>query len=135
MMKFSSRSVNTDSSTSYESSVSHQSRVVPGVRFSVVRMSFARRTELYRRIRELAARLPFLESSNDFQERVEANLLAQDIEDLYIRWGLIRIDNLKIDAEAATTETLIERGPEELAREIVEAIKAECGLTEEERKN
>ncbi len=134
-MKFSSRSVDTDSSTSYESSVSHESRIIPGARFTVVRMSFARRTELYRRIREVAARLQFLEASSDFQERVEANLLAQDIEDLYLRWGLIRVDNLKIDGETATTENLIERGPEELTREIVDAIKAECGLTEEERKN
>ena len=54
---------------------------------------------------------------------------------MYLRWALVGVDGLEIDGEAATAEQLLDRGPEELAREIVVAIKEECGLSEAERKN
>jgi hypothetical protein len=79
--------------------------------------------------------MAFLESGSDLQERVEANLLAQEIDEMYLRWGLASIELLSTDGEPSTVESLIEKGPESLAREIVRAIKAECGLSNEERKN
>jgi hypothetical protein len=42
---------------------------------------------------------------------------------------------LMIDGEAATAAQLLEKGPEALAREVVNAIKEQCGLSEAERKN
>jgi hypothetical protein len=42
---------------------------------------------------------------------------------------------LEVDGVAATPELLASAGPEDLFREVVSAIKAECGLSETERKN
>ena len=39
------------------------------------------------------------------------------------------------DGLAATAESLFDQGPEDLTREILDAVKAEWGLTEQERKN
>jgi hypothetical protein len=119
----------------YDSAKVVQSTVLPGVRFAVQRMSFGRRLDLCHRIREIAPRLEFLEAGNEFDEKVEANLLGQEIENLYLRWGLIGVEGIRIDGEVPTAEVLIAKGPEPFAKEIVAAIQAECGLTEEERKN
>ena len=119
----------------YASTVSITSSAMPGVAFTVGRMSFGRRMELFRRIREIAANLEYLEASTDFREQVEATLLEQEIENLYLQWGLVSVEGLAIDGQPATLELLLERGPEHLAREIVASIKAECGLSEAERKN
>jgi hypothetical protein len=91
--------------------------------------------ELGRRIRELSRRAEFLEAGTELHEKIEANLLSQEIEATYLRWALVRIDGLTIDGEPATAEQLLEKGPEELTREIVAAIKGQCGLSEAERKN
>ena len=109
----------------YESSVAISSQVMPGVRFSIPRMSFARRTELLRGIRDLAAKLPFLASSSEFGEKIEAGLTEQAIEELYVRWGLLSISGLRIDGQEADVDLLIQKGPESLAREIATAIKAQ----------
>ena len=53
---------------------------------------------------------------------------------MYLSWGLVSVEGLKIDGEAATVAHLIEKGPEELTREIVSTIKGQCGLSEAERK-
>jgi hypothetical protein len=54
---------------------------------------------------------------------------------MYLQWGLVRIEGLVIDGEAATAVQLLEKGPEDLASEVVGAIKEQCGLSETERKN
>ncbi len=112
-----------------------RSHRAPGVIFTIFRMSFGRRMELVRRIREISGRLKFLESSSEFEEQVEANLLAQQIEELYVRWGLANLEGLSIDGEPAKTDLLIDKGPEGLVKEIASAVKSQCGLTEQERKN
>jgi hypothetical protein len=50
-------------------------------------------------------------------------------------WGLEEIHGLELDGQPATAESLIERGPEELFVEALAAVKSECGLSENERKN
>ena len=134
-MKSSLHSDKRAGTVNYESTVEVKSENLPGVTFTVSRMSFGRRMELFRLIREIAANLAYLDASSDFREQVEATLLEQEIENLYLRWGLVKIDGLSIDGEPASTELLLERGPDELAREIAASIKAQCGLTEVERKN
>lgn len=119
----------------YESVKYVQSKTFPRVRFGIHRMSFGRRLALCHRIREITPHLEFLEAGSEFSEKVEANLLGQEIETLYLRWGLASVEGISIDGQAATAETLIAKGPEPLSKEIVVAIQAECGLTEEERKN
>ena len=119
----------------YDSVLQMQSKVMPVVRFVINRISFGRRMELARRVREISRRLEFLEAGNQLQEKIEANLLRHEIEATYLRWALVRIDGLTIDGEPANVESLLDRGPEELTHEIVTAIKAQCGLSEDERKN
>ena len=132
MTKFSSPS---DKAMQYASTVTLSSKVMEGVRFTIARMSFGRRIELTRRIRELGRKLEYLEAGEDLKEKIEATLLTQEVERLYLEWGLRGIEGLEIDGRPATPETVIAEGPEELCREIVAAIRSECGLSEEERKN
>jgi len=119
----------------YESTVTQESKTAEGVRFTIRRMSFGRRLELTTRIREMGARIQFLESGGDLQDKVESALMTNEIERLYLQWGLKEIRGLRIDSVEATVDSLISDGPEELFREIVAAIKSECGLSEAERKN
>jgi len=45
------------------------------------------------------------------------------------------VGGLELDGSPATPASLASDGPEDLFREALAAVKAECGLTEEERKN
>jgi hypothetical protein len=119
----------------YDSFVSIDSKAVPGVIFTIHRISFGRRMELSRRVRDISQKAAFLEASTELYEKIEANILAQEIDAMYLQWGFAGIEGLIIDGEAATVAQLLERGPEGLAREIVGAIKEQCGLSEAERKN
>jgi hypothetical protein len=120
---------------SYESALAIESQVMPGVKFVINRISFGRRMELSRRVREITQKTEFLEAGSELREKIEAGILAQEVDAMYLRWALVGVDGLEIDGEAATAEQLLDRGPEELAREIVVAIKEQCGLSEAERKN
>jgi hypothetical protein len=139
MMKFMSRlgegNVPRSGALQYESVVSIESKAVPGVRFAIHRISFGRRMELSRRVRELSRRAEFLEAGPEVHEKIEASILAQEIDAMYIHWGLLSIEGVIIDGEPATAARLLEKGPENLSREIVSAIKEQCGLSEPERKN
>ena len=125
----------TKGSVCYESVASIESKSVPGVTFVIHRMSFAKRMELSRRIREITPKAEFFAAGDQLQEKIEANILSQEIDAMYVLWGLVGIDGLTIDGEVATVPHLLEKGPEELVQEIVRAIKQECGLSEAERKN
>jgi hypothetical protein len=121
--------------TRHESAIEIESKAFPGVVFRIARMSLARRIELTRRLRELGQKLEFLEAGQTHDERIESLILGQEIERAYLEWALADVRGLEIDGEPATPAVLVERGPEELCREVVDAIKSECRLTEEERKN
>src|ERR1700689_1372978 len=136
MMRFMSRlgkEIN-EGALQYESVVSIESKAVLGVRFVIHRISFGRRMELSRRVRELSRRAEFLEAGPEMHEKIEASILAQEIDAMYLSWGLLSIEGLMIDGEPATAARLLEKGPENLTREIVGAIKEQCGLSEPERK-
>jgi hypothetical protein len=105
------------------------------VRFEIARISFGRRIELARRIREIGRKVEYLEAGSDARDKLEATVLAGEIDRVYLEWGLMTVEGLTIDGEAATPALLIERGPADLAAEILARIKRECGLTEDERKN
>ncbi len=91
--------------------------------------------ELSRRVREISRKAEFLEAGTELHEKIEANILAQEIDAMYLQWGLVSVEGLTIDGDTATATQLLEKGPEDLAREIVGAIKEQCGLSEAERKN
>jgi hypothetical protein len=105
------------------------------VRYRIVRMSVGRRIELARRIRDIARKLEFLEAASDVRDKLDAAVLQGEIDRAYLEWGLEAVEGLEIDGEAATPDSVIERGPLDLATEILARIRAECGLTEQERKN
>jgi hypothetical protein len=119
----------------YSSTLQVESKISPGVRYRISRMSFGRRLELTRRVRELGGRVEFLQAGSDMKDRLEATVLSGEVERLYLEWGLAGVEGLMIDGEPATPESLLNAGPEPLAREVLDAIRAECGLSEEERKN
>jgi hypothetical protein len=119
----------------YESMVCFESKTVEGVSIAIHRVSFGRRMDLSRRVREISRKAEFLDASTELHEKIEANILAQEIDAMYLEWGLVSIRGLTIDGEPATAARLLERGPEDLVREIVNVIKAQSGLSEAERKN
>lgn len=119
----------------YTSKLRKESAAFPGVWFEIRRVSLGRRIELSKQIRELSARISFAEAGTSFPEKLEASSLALEIERLYLQWGVESIEGLTIDGEPATVSAVIEKGPEDLYREMVAAVRHECGLSEEERKN
>jgi hypothetical protein len=125
----------TDDRATYRSTLRIPSKSMPGVTFEIKRVSFGRRMELARSIREISQRAQYFEAGGELKEKIEASLLRQEIEATYLRWALVRVDGLTIDGEPVSADRLVEKGPEGLAREIVEAIKMQCGLTDDERKN
>lgn len=111
------------------------SESMPGVVLVIARMTFGRRLELMKNVRDLAARIEYFEAGRDEKNRMEASLLGAQMDRLYLAWGLEAVLGLSLDGEAATPESLVERGPEPLVQEALAAIRAECGLTETETKN
>jgi hypothetical protein len=67
------------------------------VSYTVAKMSFGRRVELTRRIRELAARREFVEAGDTPNEKMEAALLASEIDRIYLLWGLKEVTGLELD--------------------------------------
>ena len=119
----------------YDSEIRVESLALPGVWFSVQKMSFARRMDLTRRIRDLAARVEFLSAGESAKDKMDAALLSAEIDRIYVLWGLTEVGGLELDGSPATPESLVSSGPEELFREALAAVKAACGLSEDERKN
>src|ERR1017187_6339787 len=119
----------------WQSSRIVESKAMPGVEIVIARMTFGRRLELMKRVRDLAAKLEYFEAGRDERNRIEASLLGGQLDRLYLEWGLEEIRALELDGEPDTSGSLIEGGPEELLQESLRAIKAECGLDEHERKN
>ncbi len=115
-------------------------RVVPsecaeGVTYTVVKLSFARRVELMREVRELARRLEFLQAGAEPADTMDGAILRAQIDRLFLTWGLRAVSGLSIDGVEATPELLAEAGPEDLMREALAAVRAETGLTAAQRKN
>ena len=119
----------------YESVAEVESRVARGVRYSVAKMSFGRRADLMRQVREMARKMEFLEAGSDTGEKMDAGLLQVEIDKLYVAWGLRAVTGLQLDGMAATPESLAESGPEELFQEALELVRSQAGLTAAERKN
>ena len=104
------------------------------MRFGIRRLSLAQRIELTKQARELALQHEFLKAGEP-SEQLEATLADLLVRKLYLEWGVAELEGLRIDGQPGTVEMLIEKGPEQLSDEIIEAIRAEVGLSEQERKN
>ena len=119
----------------YHSTVLKVSRVCPGVRYEIRRPSLSGRLDLLRLVRAEGHGLTFYNGSEELADQLRTKELLTAIDAIYIRWALLRIEDLLIDDQPADCELLIEKGPESLCREIAESIRDECFLTGEERKN
>jgi hypothetical protein len=118
----------------YSSTIWQQSQTIAHVKFSVRRPSLAQRIRLTEAVMEIARKQEFLTGGGE-ADRLQAALTDLVVRKTYLEWGLSEIQGLQIDGEPATVSGLIEHGPEKLVDEIVLAIRDECGLSEEERKN
>src|SRR6185503_19059326 len=119
----------------YESYIRIDSQIRPEVTFVVAKMSFGRRMELIRRNRELTVKAEFLAAGETPTERLDLALVSANVDRVYVIWGLQELIGLDVDGAAATPELLASAGPEDLFREAAAIVKAECGLSEQERKN
>ena len=119
----------------YESSLELNSATYPTVKYRIRRPSFRRRSALIGQVREMGRSLQCLEAGEGVAERIEAFHVRSKIDQLYLEWGLEKIEGMEIDGEAISVESLMAKGPEELTSEILEQIKRQCTMTEAERKN
>lgn len=119
----------------YSSETTFESTILPPVRYVLYRMSAARRLDLVGRLGELATQLEMLRASEAVDDRVQAEALRIRIDREYLLWGLKELRGLDVDGVPADAESLFERGPEALTREILGRIRQECELSGEERKN
>jgi hypothetical protein len=119
----------------YESLEVVESQLARGVTFTVTKMSYGRRVELMRKIRELSRKVEFLEAGSEPADKMDAALLEAEINRLYLTWGLRSVAGLTLDGTEATPDLLAEKGPEDLFREALAAVRTQAGLTEAERKN
>jgi hypothetical protein len=119
----------------YESTLDVSSAAYAGVRYRIRKPSFLSRSRLIDQVRELGRSLNFVEAGEGAADRIEAVHLHMKIDRLYLEWGLEAIEGMEIDGERITVESLIAKGPEDLTSEILVKIKAQCTLSESERKN
>ena len=120
----------------YESAVWRDSRLWPGVKFRVLRMSLIRRHRLMQELKSLASEEAFHRAAPQEEGgEISAAELQTRIDEMVIRTALLGIKGLSIDGHPATVESIINSGPESLAREIAEAVAEESFLHEDERKN
>ena len=119
----------------FESTRVVDSRVAPGVKYTIATMTFARRVELMTRVREIARKVEFLRASEDAEQKMDAGLLRAEVDRAYVVWGLKAVTGLVVDGKEADPTLLADSGPEELFREVLAVVRCETGLSEEERKN
>jgi len=119
----------------YESECLVESRAMPGVKYRIRKISFERRMELMRRIRDLARRAEFLAASLDTSDKMDAALALAEIDRVYVLWGVESIQGLMVNGRDADAHLLAAEGPEELFRELLGAVRRATGLDGEERKN
>jgi len=119
----------------YESTFPVASTTHAGVTLTVRRVSVARRLELLKKVRELAARMEFYKAGPQLDDKLEASIASAEVESIYVVWGISKVDGLSIDGVDATPESLVLHGPEDLVREAATLVRSQLGLTEDERKN
>ena len=129
----------------YVSTQTIQSSFSEDISFVLNKMSEGRRISLRLKLAGMTNRLrELMEQANQAvgtENVAQASMLFDQVKEVvddqitpeWVRWGLVSIHGLRIDGEAATVESMIAKGPRSLYNEIVLAIKAEAGITEEER--
>ena len=119
----------------YQSTRELVSSKFPGVVCTIRRVSLGARVELTEQLSDLARKIEFHQAGTSAADQAVASHLCSMADEIYLRWGLLSVEGLAIDGEPATVDSVVEKGPDELVREILESIRAECGLKADERKN
>ena len=119
--------------SNYSSVVRRESALWPGVVYRIERMSFGRRIELMKVVRDATTKIDFLDADRE-TNKMAAAILATEVDRIYLQWGLKEVEGLSIDDRPATPESLVALGPEELLQEALAFVRSECGLTEGEKK-
>src|SRR5260370_22680424 len=101
-------------SLNYESQLTYSSAKFDGVQYTINRMSFGRRIELIRRIKDLVGRMEYFEAGATSAEKVEASLLSAEIDRFYLEWGLTKVSGILIDGVEPTVASLVESAPQSL---------------------
>lgn len=122
-------------SYSWRSAEEYRSSKYPGVKYRVIRMSMGRRIDLTRRVKDLMKRMEFLNAGGTTGDKVDAAILAGEMDRLYWDFGLESLEGMEINGEPTSPDTQFERGPEDLSREILQRIKQSMQLSEGEQKN
>lgn len=123
-----------DSGRSYRSVVWKNSNAIRGATYAVRRISLGQRIELVQRTRALTLQNEFLRAG-DATDQMTAALTELYAQRLYLEWGFVEMQGFTVDGQAPTAALLIDRGPEALCHEIVEAIQSEMSLSDDEIKN
>lgn len=126
------------------------SKVLPGVKLRLKRLTEGRRTALraalaeatarMRRIsREMDAMAKLSPEEQDIEKLLEAQdrfdeIVATEVNPAWIRWGLASISGLEVDGEELGLDRLYD-WPAPLFKEALETIRAEADMSAEERKN
>lgn len=135
----------------FESKITHESKSMPGVTFTVRRLNQIQRakrdlalasTRIDQLARDWRAGTKGMKAGDTVTDPALLQLAADiSLEDtvhslpVVLRHGLVSIEGLSIDGAPATVEMLISDGPEDLITEIKEACQAAAGLSVEQTKN
>ena len=122
-------------SFSWRSAEEYRSTKYPGVKYRVVKMSMGRRIDLTRRVKDMMKKLEFLNAGSSTNDKVDAAILAGEMDRLYWDFGLEAIEGLDINGEQTSLNGQFEKGPEDLSREILMRIKQNIQLSQDEQKN
>jgi hypothetical protein len=132
----------------FETKVRIESDKLPGVAFTVRRLSKIQRDKItlaalqdQLRVSDLWEQLQKkLEDKDAASEAVRLDaeigvITSANLKPMYIRAGLVSIEGVQYGGKPATTDLLIENGPDELVDEIWLAINAHAKLTMEQQGN
>jgi hypothetical protein len=119
----------------YTTTAEYESRHLPGVKFSVRRMSFGQRLEMLKQFRSLVGRLEYERAGSEAGDKLSAAITEMEMQRLCVESGLDEVTGLTIDGREPGSQEVLARGPEALCREIVAAVRQENFLSSDERKN
>ena len=128
----------------FESKTTLESKTIPGVSFTIRKMTDARRAKFRLQNADILAELtskfeqrdaPGITDVAKHRAGLEIEIfLADKINPAWLSWGLISVSGVIADGADVTPANLAD-GPEELYNEIVGAIKTIAQMTEAEIKN
>src|SRR6202790_987235 len=86
-MSSTSHSLRSEADHSYDSAQWIDAESAEGVRYAIARLTFGRRLDLARRIREIGRKGEFLSAGTDARERLEAAVVGAEVDRAYLEWG------------------------------------------------